>query len=46
VTWAPFPELDTHVRDKKLRRGMLAQRALQALAAFKRELTLLPAQTI
>jgi methylenetetrahydrofolate--tRNA-(uracil-5-)-methyltransferase len=31
VTWAPFPPLDREVRDKKLRRGAMAQRALSAI---------------
>jgi methylenetetrahydrofolate--tRNA-(uracil-5-)-methyltransferase len=31
VTWAPFPPLDREVRDKKLRRGAMAQRALAAI---------------
>jgi len=31
VTWAPFPPLDTNVRDKKERRRQLAERALAAI---------------
>ncbi len=42
VTWAPFPPLDREVRDKKERRRQLAQRALEAIDAFKRELALAP----
>jgi methylenetetrahydrofolate--tRNA-(uracil-5-)-methyltransferase len=34
VTWAPFPALESHVRDKKLRRRALAERALAAIDAF------------
>ncbi|MDE2481092.1 MAG: methylenetetrahydrofolate--tRNA-(uracil(54)-C(5))-methyltransferase (FADH(2)-oxidizing) TrmFO [bacterium] len=34
VTWAPFPPLEREIRDKKARRGALAQRALDALAAY------------
>jgi methylenetetrahydrofolate--tRNA-(uracil-5-)-methyltransferase len=42
VTWAPFPPLAHEVRDKKERRRQLAQRALDAIAAFNRELVLAP----
>jgi methylenetetrahydrofolate--tRNA-(uracil-5-)-methyltransferase len=38
VTWAYFPDLGRSIRDKKERRGLLAQRALDALDAFKRNL--------
>jgi methylenetetrahydrofolate--tRNA-(uracil-5-)-methyltransferase len=31
VTWAPFPALDRVMRDKKLRRQLMAQRALAAI---------------
>jgi methylenetetrahydrofolate--tRNA-(uracil-5-)-methyltransferase len=31
VTWAPFPPLDREIRDKKLRRRTLAERALAAI---------------
>jgi methylenetetrahydrofolate--tRNA-(uracil-5-)-methyltransferase len=31
VTWAPFPPLDREIRDKKLRRTTMAQRALVAV---------------
>jgi methylenetetrahydrofolate--tRNA-(uracil-5-)-methyltransferase len=34
VTWAPFPPLDREIRDKKLRRGTLAQRALLGIDAL------------
>jgi methylenetetrahydrofolate--tRNA-(uracil-5-)-methyltransferase len=34
VTWAPFPPLDREVRDKKQRRSMMAQRALDAMRRF------------
>ena len=34
VTWAPFPPLDAEVRDKKRRRGLMAQRALARIDAF------------
>ena len=34
VTWAPFPPLDREVRDKKLRRSLMAQRALEAIDAL------------
>jgi methylenetetrahydrofolate--tRNA-(uracil-5-)-methyltransferase len=34
VTWAPFPALDREVRDKKLRRQLMAQRALAAIDRF------------
>ena len=36
VTWAPFPELDRKVKDKKERRGLMAARALAAIDAFRR----------
>jgi len=38
VTWAPFPDLPEKIRDKKQRRTQMAQRALAAIDAFKREL--------
>jgi methylenetetrahydrofolate--tRNA-(uracil-5-)-methyltransferase len=34
VTWAPFPALETQLRDKKERRRQMAERALQAIDAF------------
>jgi methylenetetrahydrofolate--tRNA-(uracil-5-)-methyltransferase len=34
VTWAPFPPLETKVRDKQTRRRAMAERALEALAQF------------
>lgn len=34
VTWAPFPLLDHDVREKKLRRSLMAQRALSAIDEF------------
>jgi methylenetetrahydrofolate--tRNA-(uracil-5-)-methyltransferase len=34
VTWAPFPELERKVKDKKERRGLMAERALAAIDAF------------
>lgn len=34
VTWAPFPALEREVRDKKLRRRALAERALTAIDRF------------
>jgi methylenetetrahydrofolate--tRNA-(uracil-5-)-methyltransferase len=34
VTWAPFPPLDTFIRDKKLRRKMIAGRAISAMKYF------------
>jgi methylenetetrahydrofolate--tRNA-(uracil-5-)-methyltransferase len=34
VTWSYFPALDREVRDKKERRGMMAQRALAAIDAL------------
>jgi methylenetetrahydrofolate--tRNA-(uracil-5-)-methyltransferase len=37
VTWAPFPPLDREIRDKKLRRRAMAERALAALDLFCRE---------
>lgn len=38
VTWAPFPPLERDVRDKKERRRLLAQRALDAVARFRARL--------
>ncbi len=38
VTWAPFPEFETRVRDKRERRRMAAARALEAIEQFKREI--------
>ncbi len=38
VTWAPFPPLEREIRDKKERRRLMAERALNALDGFKREL--------
>lgn len=38
VTWAPFPPLQTNVRDKKARRRMMAERALAEIDAFVSEL--------
>lgn len=38
VTWAPFPPLEREVRDKKERRRLMAERALNALDAFKDEI--------
>jgi methylenetetrahydrofolate--tRNA-(uracil-5-)-methyltransferase len=38
VTWAPFPPLDADVRDKKLRRRAMAERALASIDAFVGEL--------
>jgi methylenetetrahydrofolate--tRNA-(uracil-5-)-methyltransferase len=34
VTWAPFPPLDREIRDKKLRRTTMAQRALDSIDAL------------
>jgi len=34
VTWAPFPPLDAEVREKKLRRAAMAERALAAIDAL------------
>jgi methylenetetrahydrofolate--tRNA-(uracil-5-)-methyltransferase len=34
VTWAPFPPLDRHVREKKERRRLMAERALAEIDAF------------
>jgi methylenetetrahydrofolate--tRNA-(uracil-5-)-methyltransferase len=34
VTWAPFPPLDREIRDKKLRRTTMAQRALGSIDAL------------
>lgn len=42
VTWAPFPALDTTIRDKKERRRRMAERALVAVDAFRERLTALP----
>ncbi|MBV8639183.1 MAG: methylenetetrahydrofolate--tRNA-(uracil(54)-C(5))-methyltransferase (FADH(2)-oxidizing) TrmFO [Candidatus Eremiobacteraeota bacterium] len=38
VTWAPFPPLQRNIRDKKERRRLMAERALNALEAFRSEL--------
>ncbi|MDQ2993222.1 MAG: FAD-dependent oxidoreductase, partial [Candidatus Eremiobacteraeota bacterium] len=38
VTWAPFPDLEKKIRDKKERRGQMAERALAALERFVKEL--------
>lgn len=38
VTWAPFPPLDTNIRDKKARRSALASRALAAIDALREHL--------
>ncbi len=38
VTWAPFPPLESHVRDKKQRRTALAERALAAIGAMAERL--------
>jgi methylenetetrahydrofolate--tRNA-(uracil-5-)-methyltransferase len=35
VTWAPFPPLVPDVRDKKLRRRLMAERALTAIEGFR-----------
>jgi methylenetetrahydrofolate--tRNA-(uracil-5-)-methyltransferase len=40
VTWAPFPPLDTNVRDKKERRRRMAERALAAIDVLARRLVL------
>ncbi len=37
VTWAPFPPLGREIRDKKERRRMQAQRAVESLRAFIEE---------
>jgi folate-dependent tRNA-U54 methylase TrmFO/GidA len=34
VTWAAFPPLDREVRDKKLRRRLMAERAIAAMREF------------
>ena len=34
VTWAPFPPLGAEIRDKRLRREAMAERALAAIDAF------------
>ncbi len=39
VTWAPFPPLDREIRDKKLRRTTMAQRALASIDVFGTRLT-------
>ncbi len=36
VTWAPFPPLDREIRDKRVRRGAMAERALRLLDEFVR----------
>ncbi len=46
VTWAPFPALDREVRDKKERRRLMAERALNALDTFKTELERARAVTV
>jgi methylenetetrahydrofolate--tRNA-(uracil-5-)-methyltransferase len=38
VTWAPFPPLDTKIRDKQTRRQAMAARSLEALSGFIRAL--------
>ncbi|HTA38386.1 MAG TPA: FAD-dependent oxidoreductase, partial [Candidatus Acidoferrales bacterium] len=38
VTWAPFPPLDREIRDKKLRRATMAQRALASIDAVRAQL--------
>ena len=38
VTWAPFPDLETKIRDKKERRRLMAERALGAIGAFALEI--------
>jgi methylenetetrahydrofolate--tRNA-(uracil-5-)-methyltransferase len=43
VTWAYFPELDRPIRDKRERHRKMAERALAAIDALKRELHLQPA---
>ncbi len=42
VTWAYFPPLESHVREKKARRRALAERALEAIDAMARETPLVP----
>ena len=39
VTWAPFPPLDREIRDKKLRRTTMAQRALASIDVLGTRLT-------
>ncbi len=39
VTWAPFPPLDREIRDKKLRRATMAQRALVSIDSLGTRLT-------
>jgi methylenetetrahydrofolate--tRNA-(uracil-5-)-methyltransferase len=38
VTWAPFPPLDHEIRDKKLRRRTMSERALAAIDALAERL--------
>jgi methylenetetrahydrofolate--tRNA-(uracil-5-)-methyltransferase len=38
VTWAPFPPLEAEIRDKKLRRRAMAERALAAIERFAESL--------
>ena len=38
VTWAPFPEVETRIRDKRERRRQAAERALTAIEQFKHEI--------
>lgn len=40
VTWAPFPPLETNIRDKKERRRQMAERALAAIDALAIRLVL------
>ena len=40
VTWAPFPALVQDVRDKKLRRRLMAERAIAALSEFRKVIAL------
>ena len=37
VTWAPFPDLQTVIKDKKARRRAMAERALEAMAGFSEQ---------
>ena len=37
VTWAYFPPLETEIRDKRLRRAAMAERALAAVEAIAHE---------
>jgi methylenetetrahydrofolate--tRNA-(uracil-5-)-methyltransferase len=39
VTWAPFPALETPIRDKKERRRQMAQRALASIGRFRERLS-------